>query len=343
MRAWILRTPAPMEEQPLTLVDVPTPEPGPHEVRIKVSVCGICRTDLHIAEGDLPAGKNDLVLGHEIVGVVDALGEHVGGVSEGERVGVTWLGRTCGQCRHCAAGRENYCADFQATGRDVDGGFAEYAVAHETAVFSLGRIALPQAELTPFLCAGVAGYCAYRLMDAAQGTTIGLYGFGPTAYYVLRVARHFGHGVFVSSRSARKLGWALHHGADWTGTAKDEMPGPLDAAIVFPPAGELVEQALEHIKPGGALVLAPVAMSEIQIADYSRHFWGRDIRTLYNVNRRDAEAFLALAARLDLGLPTEVVPFGELQKAMMRLKRGQIAPAHVAVGVRESEMARAAR
>ncbi|MEJ2218975.1 MAG: alcohol dehydrogenase catalytic domain-containing protein [Gemmatimonadota bacterium] len=157
MRAWILRDPAPIEKQPLALVDVPVPEPGPHEVRIRVTVCGICRTDLHIAEGDLPAGKNDLVLGHEIVGVVDARGENVTRVSRGERVGVTWLGRTCGQCSHCIAGRENYCAGFRATGRDVDGGFAEYAIAHETAVFPLGPIALPEAELTPLLCAGVAG------------------------------------------------------------------------------------------------------------------------------------------------------------------------------------------
>lgn len=236
-------------------------------------------------------------------------------------------------------GRENYCADFRATGRDIDGGFAEYAIAHETAVFSLEAITLPEAELTPLLCAGVAGYCAYRLMDAAEGATIGLYGFGPTACYVLRVAHHSGHRVFVSSRSARNLRRAVRHGADWAGTATDEMPGPLDAAIVFPPAGGLVEIALEHIKPGGTLVLAPVAMSAIHITDYSKHFWGGDIRTLYNVNRRDAEAFLALAAELDMGLPTEVVPFGELQDAMARAKRGQITPAHVAVRGREPQTA----
>ncbi|MEJ2218974.1 MAG: hypothetical protein P8099_20505 [Gemmatimonadota bacterium] len=180
-------------------------------------------------------------------------------------------------------------------------------------------------------------------MGAPQWTTIGLYGFGPTAYYVLRVARYSGHRVFVSSRSARKLEWALHHGANWAGTAREEMPGPLDAAIVFPPAGGLVEIALEHIRPGGTLVLAPVAMSEIQVADYSGHLWGRDIRTLYNVNRRDAQTFLALAAKLDMGLHTKVVPFRELQGAMARVKRGETTATHVAVRVRESEATETAR
>jgi len=336
MRAWILRTPAPIEEHPLELVDLPTPDPGPQEVRVRVTVCGICRTDLHIAEGDLAAGKEDLVLGHEVVGVVDALGEGVSAVHEGERVGITWLGRTCGACKHCTAGRENYCAGFQATGRDLDGGFAEYAVAHESAVLSLEGIPLPEEELAPMLCAGVAGFCAYRLMEPAEGDTIGLYGFGPTAYYVLRVARHLGHDVFVSSRSAANLRRALRHGAAWAANAAEEtMPAALDAAIVFPPAGPLVELALEPIALGGILVLAPVAMSTIEIADYSRTLWGRDIRTLYNVNRRDAEEFLALAREIDLGLATEVVPFAELQDAMVRVKRGELRHANAAVRVAE--------
>jgi propanol-preferring alcohol dehydrogenase len=177
MRAWVLTKPAPIEERPLELVDQPTPQPQGREVRVRVSLCGICCTDLHIAEGDLPAGKGRLVLGHEIIGVVDAVGENVTRVRLGEKVGVTWLGRTCGECKHCRAGRENYCADLQATGRDLYGGFAEYVVAYEDAVFGLEGIRSPDEQIAPMLCAGVAGYCAFRLMDVAAGDRVGLYEF----------------------------------------------------------------------------------------------------------------------------------------------------------------------
>jgi propanol-preferring alcohol dehydrogenase len=336
MKAWILRTPAPVEKRPLALTEVPTPEPGAHEVRVRVSVCGICRTDLHLAEGDLAAGKADLILGHEIVGVVDAVGKGASRVHEGERVGITWLGCTCGKCKHCTAGRENYCAGFRATGRDLDGGFAEYVVTPETAVFYLEQVPVPEEEMAPLLCAGVAGFCAYRLMNVSEGDTVGLYGFGPTAYYVLRVARHLGHDVLVSSRSERHRDRARRFGAAWTGdTARDQMPTALDAAIVFPPAGPLVETALRQTKPGGTLVLAPVAMSPIEIGDYSSHLWGRDIRTLYNVNRRDAEEFLELAREIDLSLGTEVVAFEELNEGMVRVKRGELREANAAVRVGE--------
>jgi propanol-preferring alcohol dehydrogenase len=334
MKAWVLRKPAPIGKRPVELVDVPTPEPGPYQVRLRVTVSGICRTDLHLAEGDLPAGKDNLVLGHEIVGVVDAVGSRVARVRVGESAGVTWLGETCGECRFCAEGRENYCAGFMATGRDLDGGFAEYVIAQEGAVFSLEGIPLPQEELAPLLCAGVAGYCAFRLLGVGQGDAIGLYGFGPTAYYVLRVARHLGHEISVSSRSERNLRRARRFGATWAGNAAEqEIPGELDAAIVFPPAGALVELALRKVRIGGVVVLAPVAMSPIEIQDYSTHFWGRDLRTLYNVNRPDAEEFLRLARDLDLSLGVDVFPFTDLQEAMSRVRRGEIQQSNAVIRV----------
>jgi propanol-preferring alcohol dehydrogenase len=336
MKAWVLTRQAPIEECPLELVEQPTPQPQAHEVLVRVGICGICRTDLHIAEGDLAAGKKRLILGHEVVGVVDAVGEAVNRVRPGEKVGVTWLGRTCGVCKHCRAGRENYCADFRATGRDLDGGFAEYTLAHEDAVFALEGIRGPDNEVAPMLCAGVAGYCAFRLMNVEAGDRVGLYGFGPTAYYVLRVAHHLGIEAYVSSRSALNLERAHRHGAVWAGNAaEDALPVELDAAIVFPPAGQLVELALRRLKPGGVLVLAPVAMSTIEIGDYSAHLWGRDIRTLYNVNRRDAEEFLRLAREIDMSLGTEVFPFESCQDALIRVRRGDIRQANAAVRVCE--------
>lgn len=334
MKAWTLTRQAPMEDRPLELREVPTPHPEADQVRLRVSACGICRTDLHIAEGDLPAGKDELILGHEVVGEVDAVGDDVNAVAPGTRAGVTWLGRTCGTCRHCTAGRENYCARFEATGRDVDGGFAEYIVADQAAVFPLDGIPLSDEEAAPLLCPGVAGHCAFRLMDTEPGHRIGLYGFGPTAYYVLRVADHLGLDVYVNSRSPRNLERARRHGAVWAGnTAEEPLPVDLDGAIVFPPAGPLVEPALRRVKPGGILVLAPVAMSTIEIDDYSNHLWGRDIRTLYNVNRRDTLEFLQLARDLDLGLGTEVVPFASCQDAMIRLRRGEVDAANIVVRI----------
>jgi propanol-preferring alcohol dehydrogenase len=334
MRAWVLTKSAPIEERPLELVERPTPQPQGREVRLRVGLCGICRTDLHIAEGDLPAGKERLVLGHEVVGVVDTVGEEVTRVRPGETVGVTWLGRTCGVCKHCRAGRENYRADFRATGRDLDGGFAECTVAHEDAVFSLEKVTGADEQIAPMLCAGVAGYSAFRLMGVGAGERVGLYGFGPTAYYVLRVADHLGVEAYVSSRSDFNLERARRHGAVWAGNAAEEpLPVALDGAIVFPPAGQLVELALRRLRPGGVLVLAPVAMSTIEIAQYSAHLWGRDIRTLYNINRRDAEEFLRLAGEVDMSLGTEVFPFEMCQEALIRVRHGDIRRANAVVRV----------
>jgi len=334
MKAWVLRRQAPIGENPLELVELPVPEPGPGQVLLRVLVCGICRTDLHIAEGDLPMRRPDLILGHEIVGVVEARGAGVSEPAVGELVGVTWLGSSCGTCRFCRSGRENYCPEFRATGWDLQGGFAEFTLAEATSTFPLAGIPLPEEELAPLMCPGVASHCAFRLTDAEAGQRLGLYGFGPTADYNIRVARHLGIEVFVSSRSPKNLERALERGAAWAGdAARDGMPSPLDAAIVFPPAGPLVERALSDLVVGGTLVLAPVAMSTIEIRDYSSHLWGRDIRTLYNVNRRDNAEFLGLAREIDLALGVEVVPFEELPAAMLRVRQGQLSQPNAVVRV----------
>jgi propanol-preferring alcohol dehydrogenase len=234
MKAWVLARQGPIEQGPLHLVDVPEPHPGPREVRVRVTVCGICRTDIHIAEGDLPLHAKPVNLGHEIVGVVDEVGPEVGAVRACDRVGATWLGRTCGACRHCRAGHENYCAAFQATGWDLDGGLAELAIVHEDSAFSLPNVAMPDEEIAPLMCPGVAGYCAFKLSRMDPGDRIGLYGFGPTGFYVLKVARHLGHEVYVSSRSEGNLERARRHGAAWAhNTTERGMPVELDGAVVF--------------------------------------------------------------------------------------------------------------
>jgi propanol-preferring alcohol dehydrogenase len=325
MKAWILKKQAPIEHRPLELADLPVPRPQEHEMRVKVQVCGLCRTDLHIAEGDLPLKKTPLVLGHEVVGVVDEIGRGVNGFQKGDKVGVAWFGGKCGICRHCRAGRENYCPAFKATGWDLDGGMAEYVLVRDYAALSLKDLKLPDEEIAPLMCPGVAGYCAFRLTNAEAGEDIGLYGFGPTAYYVIKVARHLGLNVYVSSRSAANLERARQHGAVWAGdSSRSDMPKMLDSAIVFPAAGPLVEPALQQVKIGGVVVLAPVSMSRIEIHDYAGNFWGRDLRTLYNINAGDARKFLSLAATIDVGMGTEVFPFDECLNALIRVKQGKI-------------------
>lgn len=334
MKAWVLDLQASISSGPLKLVELPRPEPGPGQIRLRVLVCGLCRTDLHIAEGDLPLHRSPVVLGHEIVGRVDAVGEGVNGIALGDLMGVTWLGRTCGMCGHCRSGRENYCAAFEATGWDLDGGFAEYAIADAQAVLPLAGIDLPVDDLAPLMCPGVAGHAAFRLTGASTGQRLGLYGFGPTADYGLRVARHLGLEVFVSTRSAANQRRAEELGAVWVGDAsRGGMPEMLHASVVFPPAGPLVEAALEDVELGGVLVLAPVAMSRIEILDYSTNLWGRDIRTLYNVNQADSRDFLRIAGEVDMAVGVETYRFEDLPEAMMRLERGELRAANAVLRV----------
>jgi propanol-preferring alcohol dehydrogenase len=325
MKAWILEKQARIEERPLKLVEVPTPRPRASEVRVKVLVCGVCRTDIHITEGDLPLRKSPVILGHEIVGIVDEMGKNVKRFRVGDRAGVYWLHNTCGRCKYCLSQRENYCPEIKCTGWDVDGGYAEYVTVPAAHALPLNNVQLEPVEIAPLMCPGIAGYAAFKLTGAQEGDKLGLYGFGPTAYYVLKVAQSLGVEVYVSTRSRHNIESARREGARWAANAaKEKMPCKLDAAILFPSAGNLVEPILSQLEKGGTLVMAPVSASPIWIENYSENLWGRNIRTLYNLSRSDAEEFFKIVDRLELEMGTSPFLFKDLQDTLILARQGKL-------------------
>jgi len=334
MRAWILEEQADIEERPLKLVEVPTPHPQDGEIRLKILACGVCRTDIHIAEGDLALKKSPIVLGHEIVGIVDQVGEGVERFRVGDRAGGYWLYSSCGQCKYCLSGRENYCPEVKCTGWDADGGYAEYVTLPAAYALPLNDVQMEAVGIAPLLCPGIAGYAAFKLTGARKGDRLGLYGFGPTAYYTLKVARSMDMQVYVSTRSQKNIDAARREGAQWAANAaKEEMPCKLDAAILFPPAGNLVEPILSQLEMGGILVTAPVSASPITIENYSQNLWGRDIRTLYNLKRSDAEEFIEIVDRLDLSMATSVFSFEEVQDALILARQGKLEQPNAVINV----------
>jgi propanol-preferring alcohol dehydrogenase len=325
MRAWILEKQAKIEDRPLELVEVPTPHPQDDEVRIKILVCGVCRTDIHIAEGDLPLRKSPVILGHEIVGIVDATGENVKRFSQGDKAGVYWLHSSCRKCKYCLSQRENYCPEIKCTGWDEDGGYAEYITISEEYALPLNDVPLEPSEIAPLMCPGIAGYAAFKLTGVQRGDKLGLYGFGPTAYFVLKVAQSMGIETYVSTRSPKNIESARREGANWAADAsKERIPCKLDSAVIFPPAGNLVEPVLSQLERGGTLVMAPVSASPIKIENYSENLWGRDIRTLYNLKKSDAEEFFGIVNRLELKVGMSLFPFEELQDALILAKKGKL-------------------
>ena len=325
MKAWQLSKQAPIEQHPLDLVDLPIPTPKSNEIRLKVLACGVCRTDIHIAEGDLPLHTSPIILGHEVVGVVDTVGKQVTRFTPGDIAGMYWLHHACGRCKYCLTQRENYCPHITCTGWDAPGGFAEYVTVPAAYAVPLNGIKKSAPDIAPLMCPGIAAYAAFMLTGAKKGDRLGLYGYGPTAYYALKIALHLGIAVYVSSRSPKNLQAARQDGALWAAnTATEPMPCRLDAAILFPPAGGLVEPVLAQLNPGATLVMAPVSASPIRIDNYSTNFWGRDIRTLYNLKHQDAEGFFALVNQLDLAIATHVFPFDELPNAMILAKQGRL-------------------
>ena len=325
MKAWIVEEQKKIEDRPLKLVELPVPEPGEGEIRIKITHCGICRTDLHIAEGDIPLSKKPVVPGHEIVGVVDKLGPGAKKYKIGDRVGVSWLYWTCGKCKYCLRGDENYCPHIKRTGYDVDGGFEEYIVINENYAFDLRNINLPSEDLAPIMCPGITGHYAFRISEVREGERLGMLGFGPTAYYILRVAKSLDIEVYISTRSEEHKRIAEKHGADWVGNlAKEDFPHKVDAFIFFPTAGKLVERALENTVPSATLVLGAVTMSPITISNYTANLWGRTIKTIYQVRRDYGNEFLEYANKLRLTIEKEMVRFEEVPEAMIRLKKGEI-------------------
>ncbi|MGD9383786.1 MAG: alcohol dehydrogenase catalytic domain-containing protein [Desulfobacterales bacterium] len=334
MRAWILEKQAKIEERPLRLAEVPTPCAKDNEIRIKIQVCGVCRTDIHIAEGDLCLKKSPLILGHEIVGIVDEIGKDVKKFKLGDKAGVCWLNSTCGKCKYCLSGKENYCPDIKSTGWDADGGFAEHITILEDVALPLNDIRLEPAEIAPLMCPGIAGYAAFKLAKAQKGGKLGLYGFGPTAFCVLKVAKSMDIEVYVSTRSPKNIQDAITHGAKWAAdTSKEQMPCKLNSAIVFPPAGNLVEPVLSQVEQGGIVVLAPVSSSPIVIENYTKNLWGRTIETLYNLRISEADEFLEIADRLKIKPEKGIFPFEDLQDVLITVRQGKAKAANSVIKI----------
>jgi propanol-preferring alcohol dehydrogenase len=323
MRAWILDKQASVVDTPLRLEEIPTPEPNDQEIRIRVHACGICRTDLHIAEGDLPLKKTPLILGHEIVGLVDQVGREVKSFKPGDRAGVAWLNHACGTCKFCLSDRENLCSQAKFTGWDADGGYAEYAAVNGEFAFHLTD-SLSFEELAPLMCPGIAGYRALRLTDAEKGQRVGLYGFGPTAAYTLQVAKHLGMEVYAITRSKKNREAARELGADWIGSYEDSPPRLMDAGIIFPPAGNLVEFALSQLESGGRLILAPVYMTPIEIRDYNLIWQERTIKSLAHISRQDGNEFLKIAGEIKIKGQIETFPFENLADTFALVKDGKV-------------------
>jgi len=328
MRAMSLTQPAPAERRPLRLVDRPRPEPGAGDVLVRVEACGVCHTDLHIAEGDLAPRRADLIPGHQAVGVVAAAGSGVTTPPPGARVGVAWLHRACGRCEFCRRGLENLCVAALFTGYDVDGGFAEYMTAPADFVYPIPE-AFAAIEAAPLLCAGIIGYRSLRLSQIAPGERLGLFGFGASAHLALQVARHWGCEVYVFTRSASHRALAASLGAAWTGGVEDTAPEAVDAGIVFAPSGRVVVDALSHLRPGGTLAVNAVHLDGIPAFAYARLYGERGLRSVANSTRADGHAFLALAAAVPLRPRVERCPLEEANDVLLRMKRGEIQGAAV--------------
>lgn len=323
MKAWILEKQAKIEEKPLRLEEVETPEPTDNEIRIKVYSCGVCRTDIHIAEGDLPLKKSPIILGHEIVGIVDKIGKDVTSFRKGERAGVAWLNNACGKCKFCLSKKENLCTDAEFTGWDHNGGYAEYTVIDEEFAYQLTDN-LSFEELAPLMCPGIAGYRSFKLADIKKGEKLALYGFGPTASYVLQVANHLGIEVFAITRSEKNRNIAKELGAQWAGTYDDKPPDLFDAGIIFPPAGNLVEFALSQLDRDGRLILAPVYMTPIEIKDYNNIWLERSVKSLAHISRDDGREFLKIVGEIDIKTNKEVFSFDRLDEVLPLVKHGKI-------------------
>jgi alcohol dehydrogenase, propanol-preferring len=329
VRAMLLRTPAPAESEPLALVERPAPDPGPGEVQVRVEVCGVCRTDLHVVEGELEPRCAEVVPGHEVVGRVDRRGPGVEGLREGDRVGIAWLHRACGRCRFCRRGAENLCLDPRFTGWHVDGGYAEYAVAPADFVYPIPA-GLEAREVAPLLCAGIIGYRAFVRSGARRGSRLGLWGFGGSAHIVIQIARHAGCEVLVFSRAPLHGELARELGASWVGGSFDAPPVPLDAAILFAPAGELVPAALERLDRGGTLAVAGIHLSDVPALDYQRHLFQERTLTSVTANtREDGRALLRLAAEIPIRTHTHAYPLAAANEALVDLKRDRIQGAAV--------------
>ena len=328
MKAMVLRQPGPVAHRPLSLAELPLPEPGPGQVRLRVQACGVCHTDLHLVEGEIDTPRLPVVPGHQVVGVVDALGAGVARFRLGDRVGVPWLYRTDETCDFCRRGQENLCPNALFTGQPVDGGFAEFMVSYADWTYPIPE-GLAGEQAAPLLCAGLIGYRSLRLSEVRPGERLGLYGFGASAHITIQVARHWGCEVYVFTRGEEHRRHALELGAAWVGDARDEPPALLDSAVTFAPAGWLVPEVLRVLRPGGTLAINAIAMSPIPEMPYELLYHERTVRSVANLTRRDAEEFLPLAAEIPVRTDVEVFPLEEANEVLQRLKRSEVRGAAV--------------
>ena len=326
MKAMLLDAPG----RPLRLADLPRPEPGPGQILVKVRACGVCRTDLHVVDGELSEPKLPIVPGHEIVGVVEQTGRGVERLEPGGRVGIPWLGHTCGRCRFCAAGRENLCDLAMFTGYGIDGGYADYTVADARYCFPIHG-AYGDAEAGPLLCAGLIGYRSLRM--AGDGERLGIYGFGAAAHIVAQVARHQGRRVFAFTRAGdvQAQEFARDLGAVWVGESEEKPPKELDAAIIFAPVGPLIPAALRAVSKGGVVVAGGIHMSDIPSFPYAILWGERVVRSVANLTRADAVEFLALAPKVPVRTEIVTFPLAEANEALGRLRSGRLRGAAVLI------------
>ncbi|PMB41113.1 alcohol dehydrogenase [Fischerella thermalis CCMEE 5205] len=319
MRAMLLEAP----RQPLRLVNLPVPKPHPEQVLIRIHACAVCRTDLHIVDGELTHPKLPLIPGHQIVGIVEAVGEGVEKFHVGDRVGVPWLGYTCDRCRYCVCGRENLCDYAEFTGYNLDGGYAEYTVADHRFCFAIPE-GYPDLQAAPLLCGGLIGYRAYRMTGEAE--KLGFYGFGSAAHMLIQLARYQGRQVFAFTRSGDTQGQEFAHqlGAVWAGGSDELPPEPLDAAIIFAPIGKLVPAALRAVAKGGVVVCAGIHMSDIPAFPYEILWEERVLRSVANLTRQDGEEFLALAPKVPIQTEVNLFNLSEANEALDALRSGKI-------------------
>jgi len=314
----------PIEENPLELHEVAAPQPREGEIRLRVQCCGTCRTDLHVIEGDLPQKKLPLIPGHEIVGVVDALGPGCRKAREGQRMGIAWLRCTCGRCAFCKGGQENLCESARFTGYHEHGGYAEYTVVREDFAYEIPDV-FDSIHAAPLLCAGIIGYRALERARPVVGGSIALYGFGSSAHVVLQIARHRGIRAFVVSRRENHRQLARELGAEWTGASAASMPERVDSAILFAPVGSLIPQALEGLKKGGTLAVAGIYLTDIPSMRYEDHlFYERDLRSVTSNTREDAHALLKEAGEVPVKTCTATYPLEEANRALQDMKAGHV-------------------
>ena len=330
MRAMVLERQQPLKKNPLKMKNVPTPEPKENEIRIKINICGACRTDLHIVEGELPAHKMPVIVGHQIVGKVDKLGKNVHKFHIGDRVGVPWLYKTCGKCKYCREDKENLCDSAMFTGYDADGGFAEYTVIQEDFAYRLPEN-YSDLEVAPLLCAGVIGYQAFQATGLKSYGKLGLFGFGSSAHIVIQVAIYLGLEVYVVSRTQKELDLAKNLGAKWVGHIDDDMGTVLDAGIVFAPSGELLVESLKKLNKGGRIVSAGIYTTPLPRFDYSLIYPEKCLTSIAHTTRKNVKAFLKVASEFKIKTQINKYKLEDANQALLNIKDSKISGSTILV------------